>query len=78
MKLNGIIEKTAEFVAKHGVQMEIVIKTKQATNSQFNFMHFDHYLNPYYEHMKKCIREGKYKPEEKAKSKMRHVSGGNF
>ncbi|XP_014668430.1 PREDICTED: splicing factor, suppressor of white-apricot homolog isoform X2 [Priapulus caudatus] len=66
MKMNSIMEKTAAFVAQRGAQMEIVIKTKQANNSQFNFMHFDHYLHPYYDHMKRCIREGRYKPEERA------------
>lgn len=46
--------------------MEILIKTKQANNSQFEFLHFENPLNPYYKHMVKMIKSGKYKPKEEA------------
>ncbi|XP_071093718.1 splicing factor, suppressor of white-apricot homolog isoform X1 [Haliotis cracherodii] len=62
-KANVIIEKTAKFVAEHGAQMEIIIKTKQSGNPQFDFMHFENELSQYYKHMVKMIKSGKYKPQ---------------
>lgn len=46
--------------------MEILIKTKQANNPQFEFLHFENPLNLYYKHMVKMIKSGKYKPKEEA------------
>ncbi|CAF0952832.1 unnamed protein product [Didymodactylos carnosus] len=63
IKLNAVIEKTAVFVASHGLQMEIVLKTKQAKNSQFDFLKYDNYLNPYYRHLIMMIKSGKYRPD---------------
>ena len=57
-----MIEKTASFVSNSGLQMEIVLKTKQAKNPQFDFLKYDHYLNPYYRHLTAMIRSGKYQP----------------
>ena len=42
--------------------MEIVLKTKQASNPQFDFLKYDHYLNPYYRHLIIMIKSGKYRP----------------
>lgn len=42
--------------------MEIVLKTKQANNRQFDFLKYDHYLNPYYRHLIIMIKSGKYRP----------------
>ncbi len=57
-----MIEKTASFVSTSGLQMEIVLKTKQSNNPQFDFLKYDHYLNPYYRHLIIMIKSGKYRP----------------
>ncbi|XP_073532199.1 splicing factor, suppressor of white-apricot homolog isoform X2 [Phyllobates terribilis] len=73
-KMHAIIERTANFVCKQGAQFEIMLKAKQARNSQFDFLRFDHYLNPYYKHIQKAMKEGRYtsltekQNEEKKKS----------
>ncbi|XP_060166057.1 splicing factor, suppressor of white-apricot homolog isoform X2 [Globicephala melas] len=73
-KMHAIIERTANFVCKQGAQFEIMLKAKQARNSQFDFLRFDHYLNPYYKFIQKAMKEGRYtvlaenKSEEKKKS----------
>ena len=65
-KQNAIIEKTASFVAKQGNQMEIVIKTKQKDNQQFDFLNYENILNRYYRHMIKMIKNGRYTPKPQA------------
>lgn len=60
IKTHAIIERTANFVCKQGAQFEIVLKAKQAGNSQFDFLRFDHYLNPYYKHILRAMKEGRY------------------
>ncbi|OXB61410.1 hypothetical protein ASZ78_012243 [Callipepla squamata] len=59
-KMHAIIERTANFVCKQGAQFEIMLKAKQARNSQFDFLRFDHYLNPYYKFIQKAMKEGRY------------------
>lgn len=61
VKTHNIIERTANFVCQQGAQFEIVLKAKQAGNSQFDFLRFDHYLNPYYKHVLRAMKEGRYK-----------------
>lgn len=72
--MHAIIERTANFVCKQGAQFEIMLKAKQARNSQFDFLRFDHYLNPYYKFIQKAMKEGRYaatseKKKEEEKSK---------
>lgn len=43
--------------------MEILIKAKQSTNSQFNFLNYEHHLNSYYKHLVTLIKNGNYVPE---------------
>ncbi|CAG5118993.1 unnamed protein product, partial [Candidula unifasciata] len=70
-KQNARIEKTASFIAQHGIQMEIMLKTKQSGNSQFDFLHFDNELNPYYKHVVSMIKSGKYKPQEEEEESLK-------
>jgi hypothetical protein len=60
--MNQIIVKTASFVAKQGLQMEILLKTKQSSNTQFDFLNYDNHLNPYYKHLIQLIRDKKINP----------------
>uniref|UniRef100_A0A5K3EYE7 SURP motif domain-containing protein n=2 Tax=Mesocestoides corti TaxID=53468 RepID=A0A5K3EYE7_MESCO len=61
----AIIEKTALFIARNNVQMEIVLKTKQAGNPQFNFLNYDDKLNPFYKEMVRLIKIGRYIPRRR-------------
>lgn len=63
MKLHAIILKTAVFISQQGSQMEILIRTKQANNSQFNFLTVGEELYPYYKHVLEAIKSGKYNPD---------------
>ncbi|XP_060791498.1 splicing factor, suppressor of white-apricot homolog isoform X2 [Neoarius graeffei] len=67
IKTHAIIERTANFVCKQGAQFEIVLKAKQAGNSQFDFLRFDHYLNPYYKHILRAMKEGRYTAASESK-----------
>lgn len=60
LKQHQIIEKTAKFIASQGPQMEILLKTKQASNSQFNFLSHDGKYNVYYKHILSLIKAGTY------------------
>ncbi|CAG0881621.1 unnamed protein product [Darwinula stevensoni] len=62
MKQHHVIEKTADFVARHGSQMEILVRAKQASNPHFGFLAFDDPLNPYYRHLLHLIHDGRYIP----------------
>lgn len=60
--MNAIIEKTALFISKHGAQMEVLLKAKQAHNPQFEFLSYDRPLYPYYQHVLSAIRSCRYNP----------------
>lgn len=51
-----------------GHRMESVLKDKQANNPQFDFLKYDHYLNPYYRHLLSMIKSGKYRPNLESQS----------
>ncbi|XP_008500983.1 splicing factor, suppressor of white-apricot homolog isoform X2 [Calypte anna] len=73
-KMHAIIERTANFVCKQGAQFEIMLKAKQARNSQFDFLRFDHYLNPYYKFIQKAMKEGRYAaPSESKADEKKHL-----
>ncbi|XP_028904446.1 splicing factor, suppressor of white-apricot homolog isoform X3 [Ornithorhynchus anatinus] len=76
-KMHAIIERTANFVCKQGAQFEIMLKAKQARNSQFDFLRFDHYLNPYYKHIQKAMKEGRYTVLTENKGDEKKNSGVN-
>lgn len=42
--------------------MEVLLKAKQAHNSQFEFLSFDRPLYPYYQHVLSAIRSCRYNP----------------
>ncbi|GAB0089808.1 hypothetical protein DMENIID0001_044250 [Sergentomyia squamirostris] len=60
VKLNAIIEKTARFIATQGTQMEILIKTKQANNPQFDFLNQNGSFNRYYKFILVAIKDNRY------------------
>lgn len=69
LKLNQIIEKTAKFISSQGPQMEILLKTKQASNAQFNFLNHDGQFNSYYKHIVVMMKAGTYPWEDTAADK---------
>ena len=63
MRMHNLIEKTAKFISSQGTQMEIILKTKQSNNSQFNFLGYDCPLNAYYKNLIEQIKHGKFVPK---------------
>ncbi|XP_022702956.1 splicing factor, suppressor of white-apricot homolog isoform X2 [Varroa jacobsoni] len=57
-----IIEKTAQFIARQGGQLEVVIRVKQKNNAQFAFLDIEHPLNLYYRYLVQQIKSGAYRP----------------
>ncbi|XP_066116954.1 splicing factor, suppressor of white-apricot homolog isoform X2 [Saccopteryx bilineata] len=74
-KMHAIIERTARFVCRQGAQFEIMLKARQARNSQFDFLRFDHYLNPYYKFIQKAMKEGRYPVLAESRSEEKQKSG---
>ena len=46
--LANVLEKTAEFIAKNGAQMEILMRAKEAGNPKFQFLNPDNAYHPIY------------------------------
>lgn len=65
MKEHAIIEKTAKFISTQGAQMEILIKTKQSNNPQFDFLNQNNLIYPYYRHVLNSFKNGTYPSEDK-------------
>lgn len=61
--MQAIIEKTARFISTQGVQMEILIKAKQANNPLFDFLNQSGALNPFYKHTLQSMKDGNYPSE---------------
>ncbi|XP_052739280.1 protein suppressor of white apricot isoform X2 [Bicyclus anynana] len=66
-KQNAIIEKTSNFIAHQGTQMEILIKAKQQDNPQFKFLNKDCPLHGYYTALTALVKAGKW-PEKKVET----------
>jgi len=60
--MHAIIERTAVFIAQHGVQMEIMMKAKQKDNTHFSFLNYEDKLNAYYKHVLHAVKHSKYTP----------------
>lgn len=60
VKLNQIIEKTAKFISSQGPQMEILLKTKQSSNPQFEFLNHNGQYNAYYKHILSMMKANTY------------------
>ncbi|KFB42133.1 AGAP003635-PA-like protein [Anopheles sinensis] len=63
MKEHAIIEKTAKFIASQDAQMEILLKTKQSNNPQFEFLTQGARLFRYYRHVLLAFRTNQYPSE---------------
>ncbi|TPX70591.1 hypothetical protein SpCBS45565_g01652 [Spizellomyces sp. 'palustris'] len=58
-RIADIIEKTATFINNStNPQMEVLIQAKQANNPDFGFLHLQHSLHPYYEHVRSVQKSG--------------------
>ena len=55
-------------MSQHGLQMEIILKTKQSNNRNFEFLNFDSPLQAYYKYLLECIKSRKYVPNQSQNS----------
>ncbi|CAG0922209.1 unnamed protein product [Notodromas monacha] len=63
-EVRNIVDKTASFVARIGVEFENRIRSHEAGNPKFNFLNVGDPYHAYYQHKIKEAREGK--PQEEA------------
>lgn len=74
MKEYARIEKTALFVCRQGLQMEILIKAKQADNPQFSFLTVNDPLYKFYRHILAAFKNGRYHAQcDKKTSNKSHI-----
>ena len=60
--LANVLEKTAEFIAKNGAQMEILMRAKEAGNLKFQFLNPDNPYHPIYKQVLEKKRERNKNP----------------
>ena len=63
-EVRNIVEKTASFVARNGVEFEQRIKQNEINNPKFNFLNTGDPYHAYYQYKVDLIREGKVEPEK--------------
>ena len=57
--MRAIIDRTAEFIAKHGPEMEKKIYSSDPTKIRFAFIEDNNPFHPYYKMAIQCYKEGK-------------------
>ena len=60
--LANVLEKTAEFIAKNGAQMEILMRAKEAANPKFQFLNPDNPYHPIYKQVLEKKRQRNKNP----------------
>ena len=60
--LANVLEKTAEFIAKNGAQMEILMRAKEAGNPKFQFLNPDNPYHPIYKQVLEKKRQRNKNP----------------
>jgi len=63
-EVRNIVDKTASFVARNGVEFEQRIKQNEINNPKFNFLNSGDPYHAYYQYKVDLIREGKQEPEK--------------
>jgi len=63
-EVRNIVDKTAGFVARNGIEFEQRIKQNEINNPKFNFLNTGDPYHAYYQHRVVVIREGKAEPEK--------------
>ena len=63
-EVRNIVDKTAGFVARNGIEFEQRIKQNEINNPKFNFLNSGDPYHAYYQHRVVVIREGKAEREK--------------
>jgi len=67
-EVRNIVDKTASFVARNGIEFEQRIKQNEINNPKFNFLNPGDPYHAYYQHRVVVIREGKVEPDKPPKA----------